>query len=281
MAGQVNGTTGYEEAAAQGILAGVNASKFAANESMVSFERERSFIGTMVDDLITRPLREPYRVLTSRSEYRLVLRADNADQRLTPMGRELGLIDDRRWKMFMDKQNRIQGEIKRLQSTRILESSTEARQLQDQCDISIKQSATLHEILRRPHVEYKNLELAALGASDLRPFEKDSVQIEVKYSGYISRQLEVIDKQRASDAVEIPSDIDYMAIGELRMEAREKLTQHRPRTIGLASKLGGVNPADITVLLIELNRRKRRNARRARESNAATTDALAQTPVGS
>ncbi|KAA8492768.1 tRNA uridine 5-carboxymethylaminomethyl modification enzyme MnmG [Porphyridium purpureum] len=263
MAGQVNGTTGYEEAAAQGILAGVNASKFAARESMITLDRESSFIGTMVEDLISKELREPYRVLTSRSEYRLVLRADNADQRLTPLGRELGLIDDRRWKMFEQKQHRIASEIARLGTTRVLETSKEAERLKSHCGVCVNQSARLDEILRRPHIEYSMLEAAGLGpATQLKSFEKDSVQIQIKYAGYIIRQEEVIAKQRDSFSQLLPEDLDYMIISELRMEARERLSRYRPATIGDAAKMGGVNPADITVLLIELSRRRRQQIKR-------------------
>ena len=256
-AGQVNGTTGYEEAAAQGIVAGINAARFAKNQEMIVFPREQSYIGTLIDDLCTKDLREPYRMLTSRSEYRLLLRSDNADQRLTPLGREIGLIGDRRWELFEQKQANIVAEKKRLYSTRVKEHEELGQQILAQSQQSIRGSITLADLLRRPGFHYVDLERYNLGDSSLKLAEKEGAEIDIKYSGYLQKQQNQIDEIVRHERRQLPGDLDYMTITTLSKESREKLTKIRPLTIGQASRIGGVNPADVNALLIFLEVRNR------------------------
>ncbi|MEG4581781.1 tRNA uridine-5-carboxymethylaminomethyl(34) synthesis enzyme MnmG [Microcoleus sp. MON1_C5] len=256
-AGQVNGTTGYEEAAAQGIVAGINAARFAKNQEMIVFPREQSYIGTLIDDLCTKDLREPYRMLTSRSEYRLLLRSDNADQRLTPLGREIGLIDDRRWKLFDRKQANIVAEKERLYSTRVKEHEEVGKAILADTQQVIKGSITLADLLRRPGFHYVDLERYNLGNSSLKLAEKDGAEIDIKYSGYLQRQQNQIDDIAKHERRQLPPDLDYMAITTLSKESREKLAKVKPLTIGQAARIGGVNPADVNALLIFLEVRNR------------------------
>lgn len=256
-AGQVNGTTGYEEAAAQGIVAGINAARYVQGKEMIIFAREQSYLGTLIDDLCTKDLREPYRMLTSRSEYRLILRSDNADQRMTPLGREIGLIDDRLWKLFSDKQAQIIAEKERLHETRIKEQETIGLAITGETGEKIKGSITLADLLRRPGFHYSNLECYGLGDLQLAQEVKEGAEIEIKYAGYLQRQQQQIEKVARQASRPLPADLDYMKIDTLSMEAREKLTKLRPLTIGQASRLGGVNPADINALLIFLECRTR------------------------
>lgn len=256
-AGQVNGTTGYEEAAAQGIVAGINAARFAKNQEMIVFPREQSYIGTLIDDLCTKDLREPYRMLTSRSEYRLLLRSDNADQRLTPLGREIGLIDDRRWELFDRKQANIVAEKERLYSTRVKEHEEVGKAIFADTQQAIKGSITLADLLRRPGFHYVDLERYNLGNSSLKLAEKDGAEIDIKYSGYLQRQQNQIDDIAKHERRQLPADLDYMAITTLSKESREKLAKVKPLTIGQAARIGGVNPADVNALLIFLEVRNR------------------------
>ncbi|MBE9139012.1 tRNA uridine-5-carboxymethylaminomethyl(34) synthesis enzyme MnmG [Nodosilinea sp. LEGE 07088] len=257
-AGQINGTTGYEEAAAQGFVAGVNAVRLVRGQEMLVLPREQSYIGTLLDDLCTKDLREPYRMLTSRSEYRLLLRSDNADQRLTPLGREIGLIDDRRWQQFTRKYANIVAEQERLHETRIKEHDAIGQRIAADTEQRIKGSITLAALLRRPGFHYANLEHYGLGNSDLLRAEKEGAEIDIKYSGYIQRQQNQIDQVAKNTNRKLPESLDYMAIETLSKEAREKLNQIKPLTIGQASRIGGVNPADVNALLVYLELRSRR-----------------------
>jgi tRNA uridine 5-carboxymethylaminomethyl modification enzyme len=259
-AGQINGTTGYEEAAAQGFVAGVNAARFVKNQEMIVFPREESYIGTLLDDLCTKDLREPYRMLTSRSEYRLILRSDNADQRLTPLGREIGLIDDRRWELFQSKQQNIIAEKERLYSTRVKEHDDIGKAIFAATNQAIKGSITLADLLRRPGFRYADLEHYGLGNSAINIVEKEEAEIDIKYSGYLQRQQNQIDQVARQSNRQLSPNLDYHAIPTLSMEAREKLTKVKPLTLGQAARIGGVNPADINALLIYLELRGRQQS---------------------
>lgn len=256
-AGQINGTTGYEEAAAQGLIAGINAARLARHDAPLVLDRAGSYIGTLLDDLCTKELREPYRMLTSRSEYRLILRSDNADQRLTPLGREIGLIDDRRWGLFQQKQDHIAQEQHRLQTTRVKETDAIAPDLVTATGATIKGSITLAELLRRPGFHYGDLDQFGLGDSTLGREEREGAEIEIKYAGYIQRQERQIAQMAKQENRKLPQDLDYGAIETLSKESREKLAAIRPLTLGQASRIGGVNPADINALLIHLEIRDR------------------------
>ncbi len=257
-AGQLNGTTGYEEAAAQGLVAGLNAARLVGGQEPVHFPREGSYIGTMVDDLITKDLREPYRVLTSRSEYRLVLRGDNADRRLTPLGRELGLIDGRRWEIFQRKQGAIAAEQHRLDSVRLKASDPVAATVEAETGAAIKGSITLAELLRRPGFHSADLARHGLADPHLPRDVAEAAEIEIKYSGYLARQQQQIDQVQKQQHRPIPAGVDYAAIATLSREAREKLAAVQPATLGQAARVPGVSQADLTALLLWLELQRRR-----------------------
>lgn len=259
-AGQINGTTGYEEAAAQGLVAGINAARMVNGQEMIVFPREHSYLGTLLDDLCTKDLREPYRMLTSRSEYRLLLRSDNADQRLTPLGREVGLIDDRRWSLFTHKQANIIAEKERLHEMRVKEHDSTGQQIAADTGQTIKGSATLADLLRRPGFHYVDLDRYHLSNSALTPAEREGAEIDIKYSGYIQRQQTQIDQVARQSNRALPPDLDYAAILTLSKESREKLAKVKPLTIGQATRIGGVNPADVNALLVYLEVRSRQVA---------------------
>jgi tRNA uridine 5-carboxymethylaminomethyl modification enzyme len=259
-AGQINGTTGYEEAAAQGLVAGINAARLVGGQELVVLPREGSYIGTLLDDLCTKDLREPYRMLTSRSEYRLLLRSDNADQRLTPLGHELGLIGDRRWQQFQRKQANIVAEKERLHETRVKEHEAVGQRIATETGQRIKGSITLADLLRRPGFHYPQLQQYGLGNSDLARAEREGAEIDIKYSGYIHRQQAQIEQVSRNANRKLPADLDYRAIDTLSKEAREKLSQVRPLTVGQAARIGGVNPADVNALLVYLEMQARRQA---------------------
>ncbi len=257
-AGQLNGTTGYEEAAAQGLVAGLNAARHLGGQAPVHFPREGSYIGTMIDDLVTKDLREPYRVLTSRSEYRLVLRGDNADQRLTPLGRELGLVDDRRWQIFSEKQAAIAAETRRLETVRLKASDPAAAAVEAETGAPIKGSITLADLLRRPGIHARDLVRHGLAAADLPIEVGEATEITIKYSGYLARQQQQIDRQKKQEHRPIPPGIDYGSLATLSREAREKLALRAPLTLGQAARLPGVSPADIAALMLWLELQQQR-----------------------
>ncbi len=256
-AGQINGTTGYEEAAAQGLVAGINAAKLAKGGSEVIFSRESSYLGTLMDDLCTKDLREPYRMLTSRSEYRLILRSDNADQRLTPLGREIGLIDDRRWALFQTKQSNIAAEKERLNTQRVKELDELGQTIAAHTQHPIRGSVTLAELLRKPGFHYGDLERFGLGNPELDRAEREGAEIDIKYAGYIQRQTSQIAQTAKQEHRKLPADLNYQSIETLSKEAREKLAKVQPLTIGQAMRIGGVNPADVNALLVYLEVRSR------------------------
>lgn len=259
--GQINGTTGYEEAASQGLLAGINAARLALKKSVFVLERESSYIGTLIDDLVTKDLREPYRMLTSRSEHRLLLRADNADSRLTPLAREIGLIDDRRWQQFQSKQSHIKEEKVRLQKSRIRASDPLGGELETLSGQTVKEAVSLEMVLKRPYVHYDLLDKHGHGNPELNAHEKECVEIDVKYEGFIQRERVHLEQVARKHHKIIPKDLDYTTIGTLSLESREKLSKIRPENIGQASRVGGVNPSDITALLVHLETRRRKSGK--------------------
>ena len=259
-AGQLNGTTGYEEAAAQGLVAGLNAARLVRDQGPVHFPREGSYIGTMIDDLISKDLREPYRVLTSRSEYRLVLRGDNADRRLTPLGRELGLIDERRWAIYTAKQEAIADEKQRLESVRLKGSDPAAAAVEAQTQAPIRGSITLADLLRRSGFHSSDLVRLGLAPVELPSDVREGAEIDIKYSGYLARQQQQIDQVKKQEHRAIPADVDYATIATLSKEAREKLNSIQPLSLGQAARIPGVSPADVTALLLWLELRKRQNS---------------------
>ena len=250
-AGQFNGTSGYEEAAGQGLIAGINAARKVQNKPPVTLNRASGYIGTLIDDLVTKGTNEPYRMMTSRSEYRLLLRQDNADLRLTPIGFEAGLIDESRYQRFLDKKSRQEAEKQRLEET-ILSPTVANPFLKAREQTELKSGASLADLLRRPGISYAELIEIDPKRPDLPLNEQMTVEYDIKYAGYAARQLAEVARQEKLEEKKLPADLDYRNIKGLRIEAAQKLDKIRPLTLGQASRISGVNPADVSVLMIYL-----------------------------
>lgn len=257
-AGQFNGSSGYEEAAAQGLVAGINAAMKVLGREPVIFDRSESYIGTLVDDLVTKGANEPYRMMTSRSEYRLVLRQDNADERLTPLGHKIGLISDERYAKYLKKQELKKEELKRLKNTVISPDDEVNKILVSRETSEITSGVRLIELMKRPQLGYDALKSIDKTRPELDPNIFEQVEIEIKYEGYIQKQLKQVEQMKKLEVKQLPNDFDYNEIEGLRLEAREKLNKIKPLNIGQASRISGVSPADISVLLIWLAQNNRR-----------------------
>lgn len=249
-AGQFNGTSGYEEAAAQGLIAGINAARKVQGKEPLILDRASSYIGTLIDDLVTKGCSDPYRMMTSRSEYRLLLRQDNADQRLTPIGHEIGLISEERWQHYLHKQELIDQERKRIEKLTFGPSKELNEMLESRGTAPMETGAHASDLIRRPQVSYKDLEPFDTERPQLPDEVTEQVEIQIKYEGYIQKQLIQVEQMRRLETRKIPEDINYEEVRGLRLEAIEKLQRIRPHSIGQASRISGVSPADISVLLI-------------------------------
>ena len=256
-AGQFNGTSGYEEAAAQGIVAGINAALSIKGEEPMILSRASSYIGMLIDDLVTKGTEEPYRVMTSRSEYRLLLRQDNADERLTPTGHRVGLVSDERYDRYLKKMETVEAEIERIRRTTVPPTEKVNGYLRSRGSTEISTGIKLSELLRRPEIDYDSLSVIDGGRPELSREVRVTVEIRVKYEGYIRREIAEVERQSKLEEKKLPADIDYSSILGLRLEAIEKLSAVRPMNIGQASRISGVSPADVSVLLIYLTQRNK------------------------
>ncbi|MBC1920189.1 tRNA uridine-5-carboxymethylaminomethyl(34) synthesis enzyme MnmG [Listeria booriae] len=255
-AGQLNGTSGYEEAAGQGLMAGINAARRASGKEPIVLGRDEAYIGVLIDDLVTKGTEEPYRLLTSRAEYRLLLRHDNADLRLTEIGHEIGLISDERYARFVAKREAIEAEKERLKTTRIKPNAEVQRMLVDMGSTELKDGVLAADFLRRPEITYDILMGIVSRETSLTPDIEEQVEIQIKYEGYIEKSLNQVEKMKRMEDKKIPENIDYDAIGSLATEALEKLKKIQPLSIAQASRISGVNPADISILLVYIEQGK-------------------------
>jgi tRNA uridine 5-carboxymethylaminomethyl modification enzyme len=255
--GQINGTSGYEEAAAQGLIAGINAALMAQGREPLVIDRSEGYIGVLIDDLVTKGSSEPYRMMTSRAEYRLMLRQDNAHLRLTEKGRRVGLVDDARWEAFLALRDAIAEEQARLEKTVVPPNEEVQAVLREAGSTELKTGATLAQLLRRPEIEYDHLIAMGYGRNELDRGVIQEVQTLIKYEGYIKKEIEQVERMRRLEEKRLPADLDYRELRGLSMEAREKLSNIRPETVGQASRISGVSPADIAMLMVYLEKRVR------------------------
>lgn len=258
--GQFNGSSGYEEAAAQGLIAGINASMKLLGKEQLVLDRSQAYIGVLIDDLVTKETHEPYRMMTSRAEYRLILRQDNADLRLTPIGYKIGLIDQERYDGLLKKEQQIKDETKRLEKTTIGASKKVQEELEKHNSTPLNSGASLAELLKRPELDYESLKEIDKDRPELPKDVTDQVTINIKYDGYIQRQLRQVEQYKKLENKRIPEDIDYESVNSLRIEAKQKLSKIRPISVGQASRISGVSPADISVLLVYLEQYGRKRS---------------------
>ncbi len=256
-AGQINGTSGYEEAAAQGIIAGINACNYVQGKEPLILDRASSYIGVLIDDITTKGTKEPYRMFTSRVEYRLLLRQDNADLRLTPYGYEQGLISEERYNNLIKYKNAVEGEKERLKGIKITPNKENNKKLVEIGTTALRNAVTLYDLIKRPDLSYKDTLVFDENRPQLSKRVCEQVEIQIKYEDYILKQQASIEKFKSMEKKLLPEDIDYNEIKNLRLEARQKLEDIRPKNLGQASRISGVSPADINVLLIELAKNKK------------------------
>ncbi|MDR6883239.1 tRNA uridine-5-carboxymethylaminomethyl(34) synthesis enzyme MnmG [Bacillus sp. 3255] len=261
-AGQINGTSGYEEAAGQGVMAGINAARKVQGKEAVVLDRSEGYIGVLIDDLVTKGTNEPYRLLTSRAEYRLLLRHDNADMRLTPIGYEIGLISEERYAAFLNKKALVEQEIERLNTDKVRPEPHVQQLLESLESVQLNNSVPAIGLLRRPEIEYKHIEIMCPSPLELDEEMKEQVEIQVKYAGYIEKQSNQVDRLRKMEKKKIPDDIEYSDIHGIATEAKQKLAKIRPISIGQASRIAGVTPSDISILLVYLEHYNRVTAAR-------------------
>ena len=259
MAGQINGTSGYEEAAAQGIIAGINAALKLENREPLILDRSEAYIGVLIDDIVTKGTNEPYRMMTSRAEYRLLLRQDNADLRLTEKGFKVGLISQERYERFLDKKEQIEKEVERIRNTVIKPTELVNKFLEKNNSSKILTGVKLVDLLKRTELNYECLKEIDVDRPELEKAIQEEAEIEIKYEGYIKLQNEQVEAFKKLENKKIPKDIDYDDVNGICLEARQKLKKVEPNSIGQASRISGVSPADISVLLVYLEQKKRKS----------------------